>query len=235
LFVFRERVGRVEVAFTSASHDGRPLNLALPGTPPAQVGDPVAGLAAVRAALGEPVVRGMSQVHGATVVAASAGGDGPAPEADGMVTDEVGTALLVRVADCVPVVLADVGRGVVGVAHAGRVGMAVGVVPATVAALRELGATELRAWVGPHVCGRCYEVPVAMRDEVAAAVPASWSETSWGTPALDVAAGVRAQLDAAAVPSTEVGGCTVEDPALWSHRRDGASAGRLAGLVQVVA
>lgn len=236
MFVFRERVGRVEVAFTSAAHDGRPLNLALPGTAPARVGDPVAGLAAVRAALGGPAVRGMSQVHGATVARATGEGDGePAPEADGLVTDVAGTALLVRVADCVPVVLADVDRGVVGVAHAGRVGMAAGVVPATVAALRALGADDLQAWVGPHVCGRCYEVPDAMRDEVARAVPAAWSETSWGTPALDVGAGVRAQLDADGVPSVDVGGCTVEDAALWSHRRDGAAAGRLAGLVQVVA
>ena len=48
----------------------------------------------------------------------------------------------------------------------GRPGLAAGVVPATVAAMRERGATDITAWIGPHVCGGCYEVPAEMRDEV---------------------------------------------------------------------
>ena len=45
-----------------------------------------------------------------------------------------------------------------------------GIVPATVATMRDLGATELVAWVGPHICGGCYEVPAPMRDDVASSV-----------------------------------------------------------------
>ncbi|MDF9716561.1 polyphenol oxidase family protein [Nocardioides sp. ChNu-153] len=239
MFVFRERVGRVEVAFTSARHDARPLNLALPGTPPAAaVSDVRADLEAVRTELGARSVRGMRQVHGATVAVAAGALDaaGEPPEADGIVTTEPGVALLVRVADCVPVLLADPAGGAVAAAHAGREGVRAGVVTATVAALRAAGADEVRAWVGPHVCGRCYEVPAALRDEVARAVPAAAATTSWGTPALDLGAAVRAQLTAAGVDEvTELGACTMEDAELWSHRRDGAAAGRLAGLVQVVA
>lgn len=235
MFVFRDRVGRVEVAFTSARSAGRPLNLALPGTPPAAaVGDPEADLAAVAAALGASAVRGMSQVHGADVVRAD-GGPGPAPEADGIVTAAPGVALLVRVADCVPVLLADVDEGVVGAAHAGRLGVVAGVVPRTVEELRAAGARRLTAWIGPHVCGRCYEVPRSLQEEVGHLVPSTPSTTSWGTPALDLGAGVRAQLEAEGVTVVETGRCTMEDPALWSHRRDGAAAGRAAGLVQVVA
>lgn len=233
MFVFRDRVGRVEVAFTSARSDGRPFNLALVGTPPAAVGDPAADLAAAADALGATAVCGMSQVHGADV--ARARPDGPTPVADGLVTDEVGVALVVRVADCVPVLLADVDAGVVGAAHAGRRGVEVDVVGRTVTELRALGARDLRAWVGPHVCGRCYEVPSELQDQVAAHVPATRSTTSWGTPALDLGAGVAAQLAAHDVDVTVAGGCTLEDDALWSHRRDGAAAGRMAGLVQVVA
>ena len=62
------------------------------------------------------------------------------------------------------------------------------------ARLRELGATNVEAVVGPSVCPRCYEVPEAMRDEAAAVEPTSASVTWTGTPALDVAAGVVAQL-----------------------------------------
>ncbi len=154
-------------------------------------------------------------------------------EADGRVTDVPGVALLVRVADCVPVLLADHERGVVGAAHAGRNGLVVGVVPATVARMRELGADRLVAWVGPSICGRCYEVPEEMRSEVAAAVPEAAAETSWGTPAVDVGAGVVAQLRAEDVEVVDASRCTREDTELWSHRRDGAAAGRLGGLVWV--
>jgi copper oxidase (laccase) domain-containing protein len=67
--------------------------------------------------------------------------------------------------------------------------------------------------------------------EVAAVVPATHATTRWGTPALDLGAGVLAQLTDAGVPAVEVGGCTREDGTLHSHRRDGAAAGRLAGVV----
>ena len=71
------------------------------------------------------------------VEAAAAGGRA---EADGIVTDRPGITLVVRAADCVPVLLADVGARVVGAAHCGRPGLAAGVVPATVARMRDLGA-----------------------------------------------------------------------------------------------
>jgi copper oxidase (laccase) domain-containing protein len=99
--------------------------------------------------------------------------------------------------------------------------------------MRDLGADRIRAWVGPHVCGACYEVPADLRDEVAAVEPATRATTSWGTPALDLGAGVRAQLEREAVEVEEVARCTREDAALYSYRRDGAGAGRLAGLVRI--
>jgi YfiH family protein len=155
---------------------------------------------------------------------------GDRPDADALLTERPGIALLARAADCVPVLLVADG-GQIGAVHAGREGVRRGVVPAAVEGMRALGASGLRAWVGPHICGRCYEVPDAMRAEVATVVPATHATTSWGTPALDLGAGVRAQLADAAVPVAEVGGCTLEDDALPSHRRDGAAAGRMAGVV----
>jgi copper oxidase (laccase) domain-containing protein len=99
--------------------------------------------------------------------------------------------------------------------------------------MRALGAETITAWVGPHICGRCYEVPAGLRDQVCAAVPQAWGETSWGTPSVDVGAGVRAQLAAEEVAMVAVDRCTREDPDLYSHRRDGATTGRFAGLVRV--
>lgn len=186
--------------------------------------------------VGVPVLVAMRQVHGAdvhTVDRSWLADRSEVPTADGLVTDVPGVLLLVRVADCVPVLLADPEAGVVGVAHAGRAGLLGGVVPATVERMRDLGARELRAWVGPHVCGACYEVPEAMREEVAAVVPEARSVTSWGTPSLDLGAGVTAQLASAGAGVVDASRCTRESRDLYSHRRDGGAAGRLGGLVWV--
>ena len=176
----------------------------------------------------------MNQVHGAEVaVVSEAWGDRPVPEVDAVVTAERGLALAVLTADCTPVLLADPVAGVVGAAHAGRPGMIAGVVPAAVRAMTGLGAEPARivARTGPAVCGRCYEVPDAMRADVSAVEPAAYAETSWGTPAVDVTAGVHAQLERLGVRDREQSPvCTLESGDHFSYRRD-RTTGRLAGYV----
>lgn len=174
----------------------------------------------------------MKQVHGCAVALADAGQDEP-PEADGIVTTEPDVVLVVRVADCVPVLLADLDAGVVGAAHAGRPGLAAEVVPRTVERMRASGAAAITAWIGPHICGGCYEVPEAMRAVVGAVVPEAVATTTWGTPSLDIGAGVRHQLEAAGVDVHDASACTRESADLYSYRRDGARAGRLAGLIRL--
>jgi YfiH family protein len=185
----------------------------------------------------KPLVVRMHQVHGVDVHVVDAQYAGsptrrPLP-GDGLVTTEPGVILMVRVADCVPVLLADADRQVVGAAHAGRNGMVAGVVPNTIARMRDMGAEDVTAWVGPHVCGRCYEVPKSMREEVAQRVPEAYSETSWGTPAVDVGAGVRSQLRSAGAEVVDASRCTVENDDLFSYRRQGTHSGRFAGLVWI--
>lgn len=230
MFVFRDTCDlgpgnpRVEVAFTDATLDLQGFKDGF-----------AEALATVEEAAGVRFAR-LHQVHGDVVVEVSSADPFPGPEdavpvGDALVTAERGVGLMIRVADCVPVVLADPAAGVIGAAHAGRRGVELDIVGRTVERMRALGAVDVRAWVGPHVCGDCYEVPHQMRAEVAATVPATHAETSWGTPALDLAAGVEAQLAAAGVRSQHVRRCTLEDDTLHSYRRDGERAGRLAGLV----
>jgi YfiH family protein len=221
----REGDLRLEVAFTDASLDLQGLR---PGFEQS--------LPALEEACGVRFAR-MNQVHGDTVLLVDEPGPAPAdpvPTADALLTTTPGLGLMVRVADCVPVLLADPASGVLAAVHAGRAGVALDVVGTTVARMREAGAGDLLAWVGPHVCGGCYEVPAVMREEVAAAVPETRAETTWGTPSLDLGAGVRAQLRAHGVEAVEVDRCTREDASLHSHRRDGAASGRMAGLVWTV-
>ncbi|MFI2349022.1 peptidoglycan editing factor PgeF [Streptomyces sp. NPDC019443] len=180
----------------------------------------------------------MNQVHGKDVAEVDGPwGDGPVPAVDGVVTARRGLALAVLTADCTPVLLADPVAGVVAAAHAGRPGMVAGIVPVTVEAMKSLGAEPDRiiARTGPAVCGRCYEVPEQMRSEVAAAEPAAWSETSWGTPAVDVTAAVHAQLEALGVRDRQRSPvCTLESRDHYSYRRD-RTTGRLAGYVWLAA
>ena len=72
-----------------------------------------------------------------------------------------------------------------------------------------------------------------MQAQVGAAVPASVATTSWGTPSLDLGAGVRAQLAGEGVSVHDVSRCTRESADLYSYRRDGDRAGRLAGLIRL--
>ncbi|WP_240139790.1 peptidoglycan editing factor PgeF [Streptomyces sp. MUM 178J] len=191
-------------------------------------------LAAKALGLDPDAVVWMNQVHGKDVaVVAGPWPAGPATPVDAVVTARRGLALAVLTADCTPVLLADPVAGVAAAAHAGRPGMAKGVVPAAVEAMRSLGAEPGRiiARTGPAVCGRCYEVPEQMRADVAAVEPAAWSETSWGTPAVDVTAGVHAQLEALGVRRRHRSGiCTLESWDHYSYRRD-RTTGRLAGYV----
>ncbi|MFJ9538062.1 peptidoglycan editing factor PgeF [Streptomyces sp. NPDC101225] len=191
-------------------------------------------LAATSLGLDPARVVWMNQVHGAEVaVVDGPWGDRPAPEVDAVVTARRGLALAVLTADCTPVLLADPVAGVVAAAHAGRPGMVAGIVPAAVRAMTELGAEPGRivARTGPAVCGRCYEVPEEMRADVAAVEPAAHSETSWGTPAVDVTAGVLAQLERLGVRDREQSPvCTIESGDHFSYRRD-RTTGRLAGYV----
>jgi YfiH family protein len=167
--------------------------------------------------------------HGAEVAVVDAAV--PDPQVDVLITRRPDLGVAALSADCALIALADPGGGPVGIAHCGRPGLLAGTVAAAVAAMRDQGAAEIVAAIGPTVCGACYPVPQAMADEVVAAVPAAVAQTPDGQPALDVAAGVIAQLGAAGVAVVRrVGGCTREDPMLYSYRRDRVT-GRLGAVI----
>jgi polyphenol oxidase len=179
----------------------------------------------------------MRQVHGRDVWYAGSDSATPPGPVDAMFTDRPGQALCVLVADCAPVLLADPGARIVGAAHAGREGLAAGVVPALISAMTAAGASpaRMRAVIGPAICGRCYEVPADLQAKVGSFVPAAACSTATGTCGLDIAAGLRAQLAAAGVARVGADGrCTGESPDLYSYRRDGRT-GRFAGLVWLAA
>lgn len=207
------------------------------------VGDDPVAVAANRARLstelGVPVVF-LEQIHGnrvAVVDAVPEAGEPDRPAADAVVTRLPQVGIAVLAADCVPLLLGDPRAGVVGAAHAGRVGAAAGVLPAVVAAMEDLGAHrgDIDVLIGPAVCGACYEVPAAMQAQVELRLPGSAVRTRRRTAGLDLRAGLYRQLVELGIG--RVGAdprCTVEDRALYSHRRDGRT-GRQAAITWLTA
>ncbi|MER6947978.1 polyphenol oxidase family protein [Nonomuraea sp. NPDC000554] len=220
-----DRTGGVSVAPYGTRNLG-----GLVGDDPAAVR---ANRAGVAAGLGVRGVVFMRQVHGADVAYVSEPFGDDAPPLDGVFTGEPRLALASLGADCPAVLVADPGARLVGAAHSGRPGTEAGVATALVEAMAGKGAAPGRmvALIGPGACGRCYEVPADLRERVASKVPETWSETSWGTPALDLRAGIEAQLRAAGLTDVRHDArCTIESPELYSHRRE-QPGGRFAGLI----
>lgn len=179
----------------------------------------------------------LRQVHGARVVTVSEPGGHAGAEADAAVTDRTGIVLAVHTADCAPVVLYDPTAGVIGAAHAGWRGLAAGVIEHAVDAMVDLGATSVHAVVGPHIRARCYEFGAEDLDVVAARYgDAVRATTGWGTPALDLSAGIRAALDGCGpiCGVNDVGGCTACEPDRYFSHRARGDRGRHAAAIALL-
>ncbi len=163
----------------------------------------------------------LKQVHEAGVVTVKAPGDAAGAIADGAVTAVPGAVLALHTADCAPVVLA--GDGAVGVAHAGWRGVVAGAVAEVVAVLRSLapvsGTGELRALLGPIIRPAAYEFTASDLDAVVGVVGSgAVAVTSWGTPALDLPAAVKAALHKVGVEQIDDLGFDTADKRFFSHR-----------------
>lgn len=113
---------------------------------------------------------GVKQVHGNEVVTVTAAWPyGHGPQADALVTDRAGLALGIITADCAPVLFADPTGTIVGAAHAGWRGALAGVIEATAAAMRALGAQGITAAIGPCIHQESYEVQDDLRSALIAA------------------------------------------------------------------
>lgn len=205
----------------------------------AHVGDDTADVAANRARLAEvlglPEERfvWMEQLHTNTVTLVDGPSAAPVEATDALVTRQKDLALCVLVADCTPVLLSDHTAGVIGAAHAGRMGARNGIAKNTVEAMVELGAepSRIQVLLGPAAAGESYEVPEGMALDVEKHLPGSRTRTKKGTPGIDVRAGLVRQLLSLGVIHIDADPRdTITDKDFFSHRREGVT-GRQAGVI----
>ncbi|ONH27737.1 polyphenol oxidase family protein [Pseudofrankia asymbiotica] len=131
------------------------------------------------------------------------------PATDALITDLPGVALAITGADCTPVVLFDRGRRAIGVAHCGRAGTVLGMLPRTIEAMTATYGTEpgdLLVGIGPAIGAASYEIGDAQAAEVTAAFGDAGllTPTRPGHCTLDVVGGLRIQLRAAGVKDANI-------------------------------
>ena len=187
----------------------------------------------------------MGQVHGDRIRILDGGPlpSEPLPECDGLITDRPGVALGIRTADCVPVLFVDPVRRVIGVAHAGWRGTALGIAAAMADLFeRRFGSRrgDLRAAIGPAIGPCCYQVDAP----VVAALSSGWDASTFLKPCreegrwmLDLAAANRLQLIEGGLSPRNIdvaGQCTACRPDLFfSHRGESGRTGRLLNLLML--
>lgn len=206
------------------------------------------------AAVEAPRLAALAQVHGRDVVVIRRGLPlpSPRPEGDILVSDAPDVAIMVRAADCVPLLIADRARGVVAAVHAGWRGTAARAAMAAVEALaREFGSrpADLVAAIGPSIGACCYEVGPDIVDAFAAqgherslidrwflAPPPPRGVRARPPLHLDLAGANRDQLRLAGVPDEQIhtaGLCTAMHlDLLTSYRVERERAGRIAGVIR---
>jgi YfiH family protein len=169
----------------------------------------------------------MDQSHSDVVRVVNSLSDRDIP-ADALVTQEPGLGLAVLVADCIPLLLSS--PTCVAAVHVGRVGMTNGIVDKTLDIMEGLGAKGIFAWIGPSICGKCYEVSPEMYEEVTTFFPAA--ATSPEAHTLDLPRGTIEILREREIETHALGLCTFEDSHFFSYRRD-KSIGRQAGVISL--
>jgi YfiH family protein len=195
------------------------------------VGDEPSSVLANRKRLSDEIgeIQFMSQVHGNRVAIIEQVTD-EAPTCDALVTGIAGISLAVQVADCIPLLLYSAES--VAAVHVGRKGLINGVTLAALEVMRDIGSSEISAVIGPSICGSCYEVSQEIFDEVTSLYPDSRAMTPRRTPSLNLPAALKTLLADERVTIIDEGRCTLENPDLFSYRRDGVT-GRQIGVISL--
>lgn len=167
----------------------------------------------------------MDQVHGNKVFRVTAETN-QVPEVDALVTTEKSIGLVVMVADCLPILLD--GGSVIGAVHVGRRGALNGIIGKTVGLMVAQGGVNIKAIIGPAICGKCYEVDEESYKSAIAGAPVGDA----GFRHLDIRKIATKELKDLGCSIENIDICTKENENYFSYRRDGQT-GRQAGIISL--
>lgn len=214
-FIFTNRLGGVSKAPFDSANLGDHV-----GDEPSDVAE---NRALLESQIGMPIAF-MNQIHGDTVVLVE--NKSVTPTCDALITTERKLAVAVMIADCIPLLLkSDVA---VAAVHVGRKGLMNGITRKTIDAMRDLGAEVIHSYIGPNICGGCYEVGEDIFEDVVSKYPAADSSERTGKKTLDLVAGLKTDLKDTVL--LDLSSCVLEDRHAFSYRRDGIT-GRQAGAI----
>ena len=185
----------------------------------------------------------VKQVHGCEVLVAERISPEEKACGDALITNVPGLGVAVQTADCIPMLIADARKMAVAAVHAGRKGMAGGVLRATIERMKEeygCDPLDMRAALGPAISGDCYEVgeeclpPFRERHQNWRDFATPLGRDKW---LLDLPLAARLQLASAGIPESRIGApgpCTYsESSTFFSYRRDGPPTGRLLSAIWI--
>lgn len=183
------------------------------------------------------------QVHSAEVVCVDQPKEPnqPLQQADAILTDKKGITLLMRFADCVPILLFDKRKGVIGIAHAGWQGTILGIAAKAVQKMSETyGSNPKDIWagIGPSIGGHHYPVGVEVWEQALAQIPhvaPQCFETIQGEYRFDLWLANQLLLEQAGVGEIEIAGlctaCNLQD--WYSHRAEKGKTGRFGVVIRL--
>lgn len=186
----------------------------------------------LKESLGMEEIVWMEQVHGNRVEIVTAGHPETIPSCDAVVTDMLGVALAVMVADCIPILIYDETKGVIAAVHAGRNGTFLKIAPQTVRTMQErfgCNPCDMQVRMGPSIHACCYEIG----DNLITIVEKNFGKTYINGRSLDLQSLNRDQLIEAGVRRSRIEiskVCTCCHADYFSYRREGTT-GRFAGLI----
>ncbi|MCC7192742.1 MAG: peptidoglycan editing factor PgeF [Phycisphaeraceae bacterium] len=181
----------------------------------------------------------VSQVHGNRVLVAGKGKSGPVQEADAIITDDPRRLLAIRVADCVPILLACADGHIVGAIHAGWRGIVAQVVKATLDEIQRsfsVPADQFTCAIGPCISVNHFEVGPEVADEFdRSGLGDCVRRLTDQKPHIDLRAAAKQQLVTCGISAERIAvsdRCTYRDhDEFFSHRRDKGITGRMAAVI----
>jgi polyphenol oxidase len=182
--------------------------------------------------LGSDRIFTLNQVHSDSIVKTSELLTDEIPEADGIISDNPNNILVIRTADCVPVLILSE-EGIFAAVHAGWKGLAADIIYKCLSTMRDMGAININVAIGPAIGPCCFNVS----DDVASLLPLRFQSIENGNKYIDLWENARFQALSAGVEGHKISVqriCTCcRENIFFSYRRQGIAAGRQVSLIGV--